>query len=195
VAAEGVPVPVVKTNTVSNAQYGVVLDGVNGTASGRVMVQDNNISDAQFGGVGLYSDYTDAGNNDDYINVATNTIGGTSPYDNIDACSDYNRIAGNTVSDSSESGIHLDAECTEADNSTSGVGNTVTDNQIRYNCVGVLSGQPPGENTIGGSNVFTGNDVNFVYNSDSYSCDSGVYRHGAKNRHPLSPAGIHMAAR
>jgi nitrous oxidase accessory protein NosD len=166
--------PKITNNTITNSQYGIVLDAVNGTANKMVQIKSNGISGATFAGIGLYSDGLDFTTplSDDYIKVLNNTVSGTTPYDNIDACSDHNLIKGNTVSDSGEGGIHLDALCEEPDTSTSGVNNSVSGNTIENNCVGILSGPAQGANQIG-SNNFSGNTNAYVYNSDSYSCSSG----------------------
>jgi len=156
----------VQSNTIDNTQYGIVLDAVNGTADNPVQVSKNKISNSQFVGVGLYSD----GISDDYISVTKNKIDTTGIYDGIDACSDNNTIANNTVTNSTtESAIHLDAECVQPDNSASGSGNSVSGNKINVACVGILSGPPQGANTIG-ANKFIDVTNPFIYNTDTYSC-------------------------
>jgi len=174
------PNPTVSGNTVSSVQYGIVLEAVNGTAGHMVAVGSNGISGAQFAGIGLYS--AGAGYGNDYIKVTNNTVDGTNPYDDIDVCSDYNTIHGNTVSNSAEGGIHLDGLCTESDNSTSGLHNTVSTNQIDTNCVGILSGPPPGANNIERNNVFNGNTNNYEYGTDSYSCGPHAARRPGASR-------------
>jgi hypothetical protein len=162
-------VPKISNNTITSSQYGIVLEAVNGTANKMIQVKSNAISGATFAGIGLYS--TGTGYGDDYIKVMSNTVSATTPYDDIDACSDHNTIRGNTVSDSTEGGIHLDGECQEADDSISGVDNSVSGNTIEDNCVGILSGPPQGANQIG-SNSYSDNTNNFEYNTDSYSCSA-----------------------
>lgn len=175
-------VPQVSGNTVSDAQYGIALAEVNGRAGAMVPVSSNNVSGSAFAGVGLYSDTFD---NDDYIRVTKNIIAGTNPYDDIDACSDNNTILGNTVSNSAEGGIHLDGLCQEPDNSTTGVNNVVSANQIENNCVGVLSGPAQGANTIK-RNTFTGNTNNYEYGTDSFSCSAAKHRGTSKRFMPLA---------
>ncbi|MEI9929272.1 MAG: right-handed parallel beta-helix repeat-containing protein [Rhizomicrobium sp.] len=178
----------VQGNTIDNAQYGVVLDAVNGTADNLVQIHKNTITNAQFAGVGLYSD----GISDDYISVTANKIDTTTIYDGIDACSDNNTITGNTVSNSSaEAAIHLDALCTQPDNSPSGSGNTVSSNKILTACVGILSGPPQGANTIG-ANKFTNVTNTFIYGTDSYSCgdNRAQVRHTPKKGHSGAPAAL-----
>ena len=163
--------PKISGNTVSTSQYGIVLDAVDGTPNSMVQIKSNGISGATFAGIGLYSDNSvSPPASDDFIKVQGNTISGTAPFDDIDACSDYNQIRSNMVSASSEGGIHLDGLCVEPDNSTTGVGNTVASNTIENNCVGILSGPAQGLNTISKSNHLSGNTQDYVYGQDSYSC-------------------------
>jgi hypothetical protein len=191
--------PTVESNTVSSAQYGVVLDAVNGAAGSLAQVSSNKISNAQFAAVGLYSDNSfSPGLDDDYINVARNRIENTTPYDGIDACSDNNTITNNTVVNSpTESAIHLDGLCQEPDGSTTGVGNSVSGNHINVACVGILSGAAQGANTIG-TNHFLDVTHQIVYGQDSYSCSPhSVQRLASAKRTRVSaaPAALGPARR
>lgn len=173
--------PQVRNNTVSNAQNGIVLDAVSGAPGALLPVKKNNVSSAATAGIGLYSDFgVDEGVqiSNDYISVGGNLIDGASPYDDIDACSDNNKISGNTVINAAEGGIHLDARCTQADDSSSGVLNKVGKNTITTNCVGILSGAEPGANDIRKNNIFNGNANNYIYGQDTYSC--GAHHKRAK---------------
>jgi hypothetical protein len=172
----------INTNTVSNAQYGIVLVETNGTTGKMAQIASNNVSGAFFGGIVLDSDTTASS---DYVRVAKNTVTGTNPYDDIDVCSDNNTIQKNTVSNSAEGGIHLDGKCQEPDNSTTGVNNVVSVNQVDNNCVGILSGPPVGANTIK-FNTFSGNGNNYEYNSDSASCSAAKHRGVSKRLVPLA---------
>ena len=116
-----------------------------------------------------------------------NSIDGTTPYDDIDACSDNNTIQKNTVNNSAEGGIHLDGLCQETDTSTTGINNLVSGNTINNNCVGILSGPPVGANTIK-NNSFSGNGNNYEYNSDSASCSAIKHRGMNKRLVPLASA-------
>ncbi len=158
--------PVVEANVIDNAQYGVVLDAVNGTAGNMVQVTRNRISNSQFAGIGLYSD----GISDDYINVWKNAVSITTPFDGIDVCSDNNTIQSNVVVNSAtEAAIHLDSQCVQPDSSSSGKSNTVSGNSINTACVGILSGPAAGENTIG-TNRFASVTNQTVFGADQYSC-------------------------
>lgn len=180
----------VQKNHITNAQYGVVLDAVEGQSGGSpVQVAHNTITNAQFAGIGLYSDnYFTPGESADYINVAVNTIQNTNPYDGIDVCSDHNTILKNKVSNSNtEAAIHLDGLCTEPDNSQSGVDNTVDSNKISVACVGILSGPPAEANDVE-KNKFSDVQQPIVYGQDAYSC-SGPHalRHPAPGRKKGAP--------
>lgn len=182
----GLTLTEVLDNNVTNSQYGVILDAVQGTSAARVEVTGNTVSGASFAGVGLYSDpYVPL--NDDYVSVTTNTINGTTPYDNIDACSDFNKISGNTANGSTESGIHLDGQCAVG-NENSGISNNVSGNTIDNNCVGILSGPALGQNNIG-RNTMSGNTNNFEYGADSWSCSAHKYmgKHHAGERPHFQP--------
>jgi Right handed beta helix region len=180
---------IVQSNVVDNAQYGVVLDAVNGTASNMVQVSKNTVSNSQFAGVGLYSD----GISDDFIAVTANKISSTAPYDGIDVCSDNNAITGNSVSQSTvESAIHLDALCVQPDSSASGSSNTVSGNRINVACVGILSGPTQGQNSIG-ANKFIDVTNAMVDGQDTFSCGPAhaPARHvPAKKGHATLPAGL-----
>lgn len=170
--------PSVTKNKIDSAQYGIALDAVNGTATSLVQVTGNKISNAAFAGVGLYTD----GISDDFINVAKNTVQNTSEFDAIDACSNYNTISANKVTNTSgESAIHLDGLC-----GGTGIGNTVSGNTVTVACVGILSGPPEGQNSIG-ANTFTDVTNEVIYGQDSYSC--GGPRHAPRHRAPHHSKG------
>jgi parallel beta-helix repeat protein len=84
----------------------------------------------------------------DGVSVTGNKIFGTSTFDAIDVCTNNNTITGNTIFNSSESGIHLDASC-----GGTGTGNSVSANTILESaCAGILT--DPGAGTVGLNNVF-----------------------------------------
>lgn len=173
--------PAVSHNNVSNAQYGIVLDAVDGSATALVHISDNTIAGSQFAGVGLYSDsavYIStnvyAPMDDDYVGVSNNNIQNTNPYDGIDACSDNNTITSNTVIGSTtESAIHLDGECPlSALSYTSGINNTAHSNHLKTDCVGFL-GLDLGANTLG-SNFYTNVMFPSQTGTDTFSCTMAV---------------------
>ncbi len=163
--------PTVQKNTINNAQFGVALDGVNGVPGNLVQVVSNTITNVEWAGVGLYSETAlSPAVNADYIYVWNNKVNTTTIYDGIDVCSDNNTISRNTVANSSaEAAIHLDALCEQANGDPSGSSNTVSDNRITTACVGILSGPPEGDNTIG-VNRYVDVSHQTVFNEDEYSC-------------------------
>jgi len=80
-------------------------------ASPNVAVKSNNVSNTQYG-IAIVSDpkYGLA----DTATVTSNTVSLTHLYDGIDLCSNTNTATGNTINGSDESAIHLDDTCTGA---------------------------------------------------------------------------------
>ena len=163
--------PVVQRNTISNAQFGIAVDGANGVSGNMIQVFANTISNVEWAGVGIYSETGVApAVNGDFINVVNNKITTTTIYDGIDVCGDNNTISKNTVTDSStESAIHLDALCEQANGDASGTSNTVSNNRVTTACVGILSGPPRGQNTIGPNNIADATHRT-LFGSDDYAC-------------------------
>ena len=160
----------VQRNVVDNTQFGVILDGVSGTSGNMVQVQSNTISNSVWDGIELQSDngLTPAVNTD-YAYVFKNTVSNTTEYEGIDSCGDNNTITKNTVTNSSNWGIHLDSLCTQANSDPSGFSNTVSGNTIDTACVGILSGPAEGQNTISGTH-FTNVTKPKVFGQDDYTC-------------------------
>jgi hypothetical protein len=80
----------------------------------------------------------------DGVSVTSNKIFGTSSFDAIDACTNGNSIKSNTIYNSAESGIHLDASCGGTGNTNIATGNTI----VESFCAGVLSDSGTTGNTI-----------------------------------------------
>ena len=71
----------------------------------------------------------------DGVSVTSNKIFGTSTYDAIDVCTNGNTVKTNTISNSAESGVHLDASC-----GSTGGNNVVTGNAVVESfCAGILT--------------------------------------------------------
>lgn len=175
-------VPLIQRNNVSNADYGIVLVGSDGASSSDMLqVVQNTVFDTQYAGIGLESDSSFAPTgNSDYVHVASNTVTNTTVWDGIDVCSDNNLIEKNTVNNSpEESAIHLDALCEQANGDASGADNTVVNNRINSACIGIMSGQSDGANTIG-TNKFLDVTNTTMFDSDDYSCSTTPAR---KQRH------------
>jgi len=80
-------------------------------ASSNVTIKSNNVSNTQYG-IAIVSDpkYGAA----DTATLSSNTVSLTHLYDGIDLCSNTNTATGNMINGSDESGIHLDDTCTGA---------------------------------------------------------------------------------
>ncbi len=103
-------------------------------AAGAVTVKSNTVGNTQFG-IALA---TDTSGLDDGETVTSNKVIGTRIFDGVDVCSNGNTIHANTVTNSTESAIHLDATCGATDGGTSGDNNTVTNNIVSDATVGIL---------------------------------------------------------
>jgi parallel beta-helix repeat protein len=127
--------------------------------NGSIAVSGNTLGNSNYA-VSLFTDA--AGTYGDGVTVTGNKISGTSTFDAIDVCTNGNIITGNSIFNSSESGIHLDASCTGT-----GTGNNVSGNTIlESTCAGILT--DAGTGTIGANNVFY--TVPFPVTSSTASC-------------------------
>ncbi|HLM81082.1 MAG TPA: hypothetical protein VK302_10665 [Terriglobales bacterium] len=109
--------------------------------------------------------YTDSvGVYGDGVSVTGNRVFGASTYDGIDVCTNGNTVKGNTIVNSAESGVHLDASC-----GSTGHNNTVTGNVILESaCAGILDDtNGAGGNTITSDIYFT---VPFTLTSSTSKC-------------------------
>jgi hypothetical protein len=104
-----------------------------------IKVENNIVANTQ-GAVVLYTGQDDGnGNLGNGVTVKLNNIFATVNYDAIDVCTDGNTIQGNTIYDSSESGVHLDGSCSLYGSESTGNGNSATQNKITDSeCAGVL---------------------------------------------------------
>ncbi len=130
----------VEDNNVTDTNYtpatytatGILIYGSSG-----VTVSHNNLQSTQSG---IYPASGGPDLSADSTIVTMNTIGNTTGWDAIDLCSSNNTASSNTIYGSSESGVHDDDECTEANGSASGTGNTISNNTINEACAGILTG-------------------------------------------------------
>lgn len=165
---------------------GILLYDSGGTSGKPLPVTGNTVSNAQ-GGVVAYGQVFSAFSIADY-NVVTGNKITTSPaagpyqLDGIDLCSNNNTATGNTVFNSSGSGVHIDSSCVEGGGAT-GTGTTVSSNTINEACAGVLTGNNSGNN-IGTNTSY--NAVQVSFSGDS--CPIGAPGH-AKSR--LKPQAWH----
>ena len=104
------------------------------SAVSKATVKNNTVGNTQFG-IALVTDTSGEG---DGASVTLNKVFGTRIFDAIDVCTNNNIIQTNTIMNSSESAIHLDASCGVFDGGTSGNGNAVTSNTIVDACTGIL---------------------------------------------------------
>lgn len=111
-------------------------------ASGSATVKGNTVGNTQFG-IAIVSDTSAEGNG---ASVTANKVFGTRLFDAIDVCTDTNTVQTNSIVNSTESAIHLDASCGSGNN------NTVTGNTIVDACTGVL--QDAGTTNTVGTNTF-----------------------------------------
>ena len=112
--------------------------------------------------IALYTDTVGVG---DGVSVTGNRVFGASTYDGIDVCANGNTVTGNTIVNSAESGVHLDAAC-----GSTGHNNTVTGNVILESaCAGILDDtNGAGGNTITDDTYFT---VPFTLTSSTSKCN------------------------
>jgi parallel beta-helix repeat protein len=127
--------------------------------NGSIVVSGNTLGNSNVA-ISLFTDTT--GTYGDGVNVTSNKIFGTSTFDGIDVCTNGNIITNNTIFNSSQSGIHLDASC-----SGTGTGNNVNGNTILESaCAGILTDS--GTGTVGAANVFY--TVPFPVTNSTASC-------------------------
>lgn len=105
----------------------------------------------------------------DGVSVTTNHIFGTSSFDAIDVCTNGNTITGNTITNSAESGVHLDASCgSYFSGPPTGNNNVASPNTILESyCAGVLADPGTTGNSTGGETFWT---VPFTITNSSAAC-------------------------
>ncbi len=115
--------------------------------------------------IALYTDTVGVGAG---VSVTGNKVFGTSTYDGIDVCTNGNTVKGNTIVNSAESGVHLDASC-----GSTGHNNTVSGNTILESaCAGILDDtNGEGGNTITNDTYFT---VPFTLISSTSKCNASA---------------------
>jgi hypothetical protein len=109
------------------------------TAAGNATVKSNTVGNMQFGIAAV----TDTSGEGDGASITLNKVFGTRIFDAIDVCVNNSVIQTNTIMNSSESAIHLDASC-----SGTGNGSTVTQNVIVDACTGILQDAGTSGDTI-----------------------------------------------
>jgi len=124
-------------------------------AAGNTTVKGNTVGNTQFGIAAV----TDTSGEGDGASITLNKVFGTRIFDAIDVCVNNSVVQTNTIMNSSESAIHLDASC-----GATGSGNTVTQNVIVDACTGVLQDSGVSGNTI------TPNTYNAIVTTTGSSC-------------------------
>lgn len=138
--------------------------------NGSIVISGNTLGNSNFG-ISLFT--STPGTYGDGVKVTGNKIFGTSTFDAIDVCTNGNIISGNTIFNSAESGIHLDASC-----GGTGTGNSVTGNtMLESACAGILT--DPGTGIVGAGNVYF--TVPFPVTSSTGSCTIPASQTRAKN--------------
>jgi parallel beta-helix repeat protein len=149
--------------------------------NGGIAVSSNILGNSNYA-ISLYTDT--AGTYGDGVSVTSNKIFGTSTFDAIDVCTNGNTITSNTIFNSYESGIHLDASC-----GATGVNNTVSKNTIlESECAGILDDSNGVGNTIGPDTFYT---VPFTVTASTSKCtfsSAATAFAKAKAGHKLRPA-------
>ena len=164
---------------------GILLYDSGGSSSSHLTISGNTVSNTQ----GAIIIYTDGAATADYNDVTSNkvtTSPAAGPYllDGIDLCSNNNTATGNTVFNSSGSGIHIDDECTEPGPATSGNNTALTNNTINEACAGVLTGSGTG-NTVSGT--ITYNVVATSASGDTCPVGSSIKTKGKLKPQPKRP--------
>ena len=172
-AQNGIQVGFGATGTI---KHNIVIDNIYGNpmvaASADILLYDaaensnitisgNIVGNSQLP-IALYTDKV--GVYGDGVSVTGNRAFGASTYDGIDVCTNGNTVTGNTIVNSAESGMHLDASC-----GSTGQSNTVTGNAILESaCAGILDDtNGTGGNTITDDTYFT---VPFTLTSSTSKC-------------------------
>jgi len=114
-------------------------------ASANVEISENTVGNTQFG-IAVVSDPTFG--SADGGTITENRVTATHIFDGIDLCSNSNKVHGNTINGSGESGIHVDSSCGAV------AGNKVNDNTINGACTGILVGTSAGSNNIDDNDFF-----------------------------------------
>jgi hypothetical protein len=164
----------IKSNTVIDNIYGdpTVAASANillyDTAENSgITVTSNRVGNSQLP-IALITLGDDGANLGDGVTVTDNHIFGTSAYDAIDVCTNGNTVTGNTIFNSAESGVHLDASCGIHFGGTTGNNNIATGNTIVESaCAGILADTGTTGNTTTPNTYFT---VPFPVTSSAASC-------------------------
>ncbi|HKB99162.1 MAG TPA: hypothetical protein VKD23_10275 [Terriglobales bacterium] len=152
--------------------------------NGGITVSSNVLGNSQLPIV-LYTDLAGGVASGDGVSVTGNKIFGTKTYDAIDLCTNGNTVTSNTIFNSAESAVHLDASCGSG-GLTTGDNNKVTTNTVvESSCAGILiDGGTTGETTTPNT-YYT---VPFKFTSSTAKCTIPARPVRGTGARPFSPA-------
>ena len=150
--------------------------------SSGITVTNNILGNSQVP-IGLYTDTP--GTYGDGVTVTGNKIFGTGTWDAIDVCTNSNIVTGNTIFNSAESAVHLDAACVGTGTHNIATGNTILESA----CAGILDDTGgSGSNSYGTETYYT---VPFPITYSTTACTipefAGAVAH-AKTTHKSRPS-------
>lgn len=117
--------------------------------------------------VALYTDLSGGVASGDGVSVTNNKIFGTATYDAIDVCTNGNTVTGNTIFNSAESAVHMDASCSSG-GLTTGNNNKATGNTaLESACAGALVDVGTSGNTTDPNMYYT---VPFTFTDSTAKC-------------------------
>jgi hypothetical protein len=149
-----------------------------------ISVSKNKVGNTQLPVV-LYTDEFAPNQYGDGVTVSSNKIFGAIDFDAIDACTNGNTITSNTVMNSWDSAIHLDASCSGTGNNT-GNNNMVTSNIINEGeCAGILADSGTTGNTTTPNTFY---NVTYKVASSTTGCSFAPAGPGTGHR-AFSPKG------
>jgi hypothetical protein len=179
----------------TSSDTGDAASGILIFASSNITVTSNEVGSAQFG-IAVVTDgsgfCTSDGNKiscgpADSTTITSNEVVGTQLFDGVEACSNHNTIASNTIYGSTQSGVHFDDSCTSsALGTTSGNGNNAGKNIITEACAGILLGTGTG-NTYNPNSLFDVTNTTLagdVCPGGGASADATTLSHVTRKLHP-----------
>jgi hypothetical protein len=169
------------------------VDTAEGGSSTPVKIVHNTVGNSQ-APIVVFEANDDAPNYGGGVSITQNTVFGTpSGFDAIDVCTSGNTVTANTIVNSGESAVHLDASCGQAyGGPDTGKNNTVTGNNLLESaCAGILDDwNGSGGNSYSSDNYYT---IPYPVTDTTASCpfvpSAEPARSQAKARqvHKLSP--------
>jgi hypothetical protein len=144
----------IKNNTVIDNFYTPTTDSAadillyDAKESGSILISGNILGNSNVA-ISLFTDTP--GTYGDGVSVTGNKILGTSTFDGIDVCTNNNTVTSNTIFNSAESGVHLDANCGGTGNGNTVKGNTLLESA----CAGILADPGTTSNGIGPNAQYT----------------------------------------